>query len=175
MIEIFDDIISREDQEQIKSCLLGRDFSWYYLSDVTHLKDGQQQRPGFSHYFVLNEKVNSDWNHLTNDIIKNSCKKVNIDYNKVLETRAFLQLPLHYNITKGNLIDTPHRDRETEHTVILYYVNTIDGDTIIYENGKEKKRVTPKQGRVIIFNGLLYHTGSQPVNGSRCIINVNIL
>ena len=46
-------------------------------------------------------------------------------------------------------------------------------DIIVYDNNKEHK-ITPKQGRVVIFNGLLRHTATQPINGSRCIINVNI-
>ena len=169
---IIDDIIDKEEQELIKETLLGRDFNWHYCEDVTFL-DGKQKRPGFSHYFILKEQVNSSWNNLTSNIIINSCKKAGIDCNKVIETRSFLQLPLHDNITNGDLTDTPHIDRETEHTVLLYYVKTADGDTIIYDKDKEH-RITPKQGRVVIFNGLLKHTANQPVNGSRCIINVNI-
>ena len=171
-IHIVDDIIDLKEQEKIKNILLGRNFNWHYLQDISYL-NGEQKRPGFSHYFITDEKINSDFNYLTNNIVINSCKKVGIDCNKIIESRAFLQLPLHDNITKGNLIDTPHIDRETEHTVILYYLKTIDGDTIIYDDEKEHK-ITPKQGRVVIFNGLLKHTATQPLNGSRCIINVNL-
>tara|TARA_Y100000361_G_C11017452_1_gene267692 strand:+ start:93 stop:623 length:531 start_codon:yes stop_codon:yes gene_type:complete len=171
-IHIIDDIIDLKEQDILKEKLLGRDFNWHYLQDVSYL-DGTQKRPGFSHYFILNEKINSDYNYLTHNIIVNSCMKVGIDCKKLIESRAFLQLPLHDNITKGDLIDTPHIDRETEHTVILYYVKTADGDTIIYDNDKEHK-ITPKQGRAVIFNGLLKHTATQPINDSRCIINVNI-
>lgn len=171
-IHVVDDIINLKKQEEIKNNLLGNDFNWHYINDISH-NDGVQKRPAFSHYFVLDEEVNSDFNYLTNDIIVNSCKTVDIDCNKVIESRTFLQLPLHDNITKGDLVDTPHIDRETEHTVILYYVQTADGDTIIYDNDKEHK-ITPKQGRVVIFNGSLKHTATQPIDGSRCIININI-
>ena len=47
------------------------------------------------------------------------------------------------------------------------------GSVADYDNNKEHK-ITPKQGRVVIFNGLLRHTATQPINGSRCIINVII-
>jgi len=71
--------------------------------------------------------------------------------------------------------------------VFLYYVCDSDGDTIIYnyrskdendipyfEDIKELKRVTPKQGRVVVFDGLHWHTAEQPKNNVRCIININI-
>ena len=169
MIKTFDDIISVNDQEEIKNLLLGRDFTWHYLQDITK-QDGLQKRPAFSHYFVLDEKNNSKWSDLTNNIIINSCIKSGVSCQKVLESRAFLQLP---NVTKEQTIDTPHIDRRNNHTVILYYVKTSDGDTIIYE-GEKEHTITPKQGRVVVFNGLLKHTAKQPIKNSRCIINVNI-
>ena len=65
---------------------------------------------------------------------------------------------------------------------------TVDGDTVIYENTfkgynnvphfnelKEKQRVTPKAGRVVIFNGKHWHTSYQPEHNVRCIINYNLI
>ena len=171
-MKIIDNIINKKEQEELKSTLLGRNFPWFYLNDITMNKGGQQ-RPGFSHYFVNDEKINSDWNSMTNNIINNSCKKTKINYDKIIESRAFLQVPLHSNITKNNLVDTPHIDRETKHTVILYYVTTAVGDTIIYTDRGEKK-IAPKQGRVVIFDGSLKHTATQPTEDVRCVININI-
>ena len=78
---------------------------------------------------------------------------------------------------KGNYIDTPHLDLKEKHSALLYYVNDSDGDTIIYEDVKKnkiKKTVKPKQGRMVIFDGSYWHTGSQPRNNIRCIINTDI-
>ena len=63
-----------------------------------------------------------------------------------------------------------------------------DGDTIIYENMyspdnpdvpqpdelRIQESVTPKQGRVVIFDGYHWHTGTQPEKGMRCVINSNV-
>ena len=52
-----------------------------------------------------------------------------------------------------------------KHLALLYYVNDSDGDTIIYENKKTlkiKKTIKPKQGRIVIFDGSYWHSGSQP-------------
>mgnify|MGYP003122082118 FL=1 len=171
-MKIIDNIINKKEQEELKFILLSRHFPWFYLNDISY-KDGKQQRPGFSHYFIKDEKINSDWNTITNNIINNSCNKTKVNCNKIIESRAFLQLPLHSNITKNNLVDTPHIDRETKHTVILYYVTTAVGDTIIYTDKGEKK-IAPKQGRVVIFDGSLKHTATQPTEDVRCVININI-
>jgi len=76
------------------------------------------------------------------------------------------------------------------HLVYLYYVNDCDGDTVIYDyisNGthtldipfyediKIKKKITPKQGMVVIFDGMTWHTSTQPTRGNRCIINFDMI
>jgi ectoine hydroxylase-related dioxygenase (phytanoyl-CoA dioxygenase family) len=75
----------------------------------------------------------------------------------------------------------------------LYYVCDSDGDTIIYDKKCEtykefenminsntktlniQKKITPKQGRVVLFNGLLYHTAEQPNKDIRCIVNYDLV
>ena len=104
----------------------------------------------------------------------------------IMEARSFLQLPLNKGYI-GEGVDTPPLDRTEPHLVFLYYVNDSDGDTIIYnyksksptdipffEDVKEQKRVKPKQGRVVIFDGMYWHTAEQPTKDVRCIINFNI-
>ena len=77
--------------------------------------------------------------------------------------------------------DTPHIDiDDVKHLVVLYYVCTADGDTVIYNEREEsdtytvKQRVTPKQGRVVLFDGSHYHTAQQCTNKIRCIVNYNL-
>ena len=64
-----------------------------------------------------------------------------------------------------------------------YYVCDSDGDTVIYEEREEnsegkytiKEKVTPKKGRLVIFDGALYHAAEQPINSNtRCIVNYNL-
>ena len=96
----------------------------------------------------------------------------------VIQGRSFLQLPL---TTKKGKVDTPHIDTDDKHFVMLYYVCDSDGDTIIYNEKTEseeytiKKSVTPKQGRVVLFDGGLYHTAEQPTKDTRCVVNYNLV
>ena len=82
--------------------------------------------------------------------------------------------------------DIPAPVAPPEPPVILYYVNDSDGDTVIYKEryiGTDKpqtltelKRIEPKRGRVVVFDGLHYHSSSNPrKNSYRCVINFDIV
>ena len=193
-IYVFDDIIDLDLQEEIKNVLVSdyvyynQPFPWYYVDDITvSFNDpNSQRRSGFTHEYVEYEgkekstgKQLSRFHNLFLPILKNACLKMEIKDVNVLQGRSFLQLPLNL---KNRDVDTPHRDiyDRDNFFVVLYYVCDSDGDTIIYNETKEsdqytiKQRVTPKQGRVVIFDGLLMHTAEQPLNNTRCIVNYNL-
>ena len=184
-IIVIDDIIDIDYQEQIKSILLGEinykdyEFPWYYTKDVTK-SDSQdsQKRPAFTHGYVkLSGIVISEFHDIFLNLIKVCCHRLQMTEVDVIQGRSFLQLPL---TTKKGKVDTPHIDTDDKHFVMLYYVVDSDGDTIIYNEKVEseeytiKKSVTPKQGRVVLFDGGLYHTAEQPTKDTRCVVNYNL-
>jgi hypothetical protein len=187
-ILVIDDFVSLEYQEKIKQELMGvnNDFPWFYIEDVTAAGDfDSQHRAGFGHQYVeLDDddvsEVKSLYHHLFTPMLSKACQYLKIPEAEIIQGRSFLQLPLK-NIDTS-IVDSPHIDLDPgdEHTVVLYYVNDSDGDTIIYNEREEsstyteKQRVTPKQGRVVIFDGRQYHTAQQPSNGTRCIVNYNL-
>ena len=187
-IIVIDDFVTFEYQEKIKQELLGleNDFPWYYTEDVTTAGDfDSQYRPALNHYYVNFDdddisEVESVYHHLFVPMLSKACKYLKIPETEVIQGRSFLQFPLK-NIDTS-VVDTPHIDLDEgdEHVVVLYYVVDSDGDTIIYNERTEsltyteKQRVTPKQGRVVIFEGGQYHTAQQPSNGTRCIVNYNL-
>ena len=184
-IIVIDNIIDSDYQEQIKSILLGEinykdyEFPWYYTKDVTK-SDSQdsQKRPAFTHGYVkLSGIVISEFHDIFLNLIKVCCHRLQMTTVDVIQGRSFLQLPL---TTKKGKVDTPHIDTDDKHFVMLYYVVDSDGDTIIYNEKVEseeytiKKSVTPKQGRVVLFDGGLYHTAEQPTKDTRCVVNYNL-
>jgi len=184
-IIVIDNIIDPDYQEQIKSILLGEinykdyEFPWYYTKDVTK-SDSQdsQKRPAFTHGYVkLSGIVISEFHDIFLNLIKVCCHRLQMTTVDVIQGRSFLQLPL---TTKKGKVDTPHIDTDDKHFVMLYYVVDSDGDTIIYNEKVEseeytiKKSVTPKQGRVVLFDGGLYHTAEQPTKDTRCVVNYNL-
>ena len=185
-IYVFDDIIEKDYQNKIKNILIGEgryndeDFPWYYIDDVTASGDYENQKRGaFVHDYVHYEYgIESDFHYLFLDLIKKSCSKLKIKEVDALQGRSFLQLPT--NIKRED-VDSPHTDMQFKHFVMLYYVCDSDGDTIIYnekmisEKGfTVQKKVTPKQGRVVLFDGALYHTAQQPNNNIRCVVNYDL-
>ena len=177
MIQVFDEIVDIFDQEIIKNFLYDTG-QWSFVKDVS-VKDNKQQRPGFK--IIFNQL------HPSIDLVlKNTIKKLKLKNPTLLEARSFLQLPLDKKyIGKG--VDTPHLDRTIPHWSFIYYVEDSDGDTIIYdyksknendipyfEDIKELKRIKPKQGTIVAFDGLYWHTAEQPSENKRCIINFNV-
>ena len=184
-ILIFDDVIDLEYQNIIKEILLGDrqykgyDFPWYLTHDVTKpAKADSQLRPAFFHGYVdYPSELSSAFHDLFIRLIQNSCAKIDRKNVDVLQGRSFCQLPISSDKIS---VDTPHIDIKEDHFVMLYYVCDSDGDTIIYneqiksETYTLQQRVTPKQGRVVLFDGSYYHTAEQPLNNIRCVVNYNL-
>jgi len=84
------------------------------------------------------------------------------------------------------IIFGPHIDCDREHVTSIFYVTDSDAPTIIYNEKRfcgdipkdlvltEKKRVMPKENRLVVFPGNYVHTGMCPVKYShRILINTN--
>ena len=198
-IYVFDDIIEKPYQELIKETLMGGDkppaaddpedpFPWQYISDITDSDHEStfQGRFGFTHQYVTPEDgICCPFHNLFLGLIQNSCKKLKIKEIDVLNGRSFLQTPT--NIPKDK-VDSPHVDLIVPHFVMLYYVCDSDGDTLIYNEKTKfaacypddemkftlKKQVSPKQGRVVLFDGIHWHTAQQPNHNLRCIVNYDL-
>ena len=164
-ILVIDDFVSLQYQEKIKEELMGldNDFPWHYIEDVTSSGDyDSQYRAAMSHQYVIFDddedvsQIESVYHHLFTPLLSKACDYLKMPETEVIQGRSFLQFPLNL---QSKEIDTPHIDLDEgdEHIVVLYYVVSADGDTVIYnERTKsnthtEKQRVSPKQGRVVIF------------------------
>jgi len=181
-IYVFDNIIDKNHQKHYQN-LLFKKIRWKFEVDVTNPKN-EQQRPGFSYVYMKDGVIYKYHDHMM-DLLNAACDKINFKREDCLQGRSFLQLPLNL---KDRSLDAPHIDADRDHLVILYYVNDSDGDTVIYnekfidydnkpnlKNLTVLKRVSPKAGRVVMFNGRHFHTAQQPEHNVRCIINYNVI
>ena len=186
---IIDDFIPKSQQELIKNTLLGNTFQWHYTEDITYGATAKLKRPAFFHQFIQNGSPLSPFYNLVASIALLGAEKANFNVVSVERGRTFLQIPLNTKLQTD--IDPLHIDIPLEHLVVLYYVLDSDGDTIIVDKtlkaplqeeynceAKDYKilhKVTPKQGRCIIFDGRYYHTAEQPKDNIRCIINFDLM
>jgi len=189
---VVDDIVSIEQQRKIQEIFFSEKVAWKFSSDIAG--GNYYPRPGFGHGLFYNEKPRSKWFELVLPIIENSLKAVyentgeKADY-RLEKSRAFMQIPLR-NVS-GPEYDNHHIDFIEPHLAVLYYVCDADGDTVLFENVYhpqdntsapepseliEKARITPKMGRVVIFDGYHWHTATQPKEAEvRCVINSNVV
>lgn len=87
-----------------------------------------------------------------------------------------------------------HIDSFDPHYSMIYYMNDSDGDTVFYKDNLGDKlskwvnyasnqnlsywdewtRVEAKSGRIVLFDGSVFHHASYPTKGDRYIVNFNI-
>lgn len=124
----------------------------------------------FSHYFLLPLQIASlklNKTFLFDDLLR---VKVNVTFND--------------GTSLENKPNPPHLDivgSKDNYFIGIYYVNESDGDTLIYEGNKKEnlkliKSISPKKGRLVLFNGNRYHSSSHPIKcDKRIIVNYNIV
>jgi hypothetical protein len=125
------------------------------------------------------------------------------DYN-LLRLRAAAKWPKAN--APAHTYNLPHIDMNSPHKVIIFYMNDSDGDTVLFKqrhtsapmgalpnnptqeqieayrnsyirSGFEiENTVQPKANRLVIFDGMQYHTAGHPVNTDRrVILNFNVV
>ena len=96
----------------------------------------------------------------------------------------------------GSGVSSPHTDHDSPHKTLLVYLNDADGDTIFYDMVYEpdsgehpieyarkrkewlhvKDTVTPRANKAVVFDGMRYHSSSQPTKTQmRYVLNVNFV
>lgn len=182
---IIDDIVPEDIQNEFLQNVLKAPY--HFLNDMSY-NNSEYPSYGFTSVFKDPFKgvISPFYELVSVPIINALIEKEKLEINDIYFNRAFIQLPLADKFYKGT--NGIHVDLPKEHIACVYYVNDADGDTVIYEqntidtpagtnnvNLKEHARVTPKKGRLVMFDGRRYHCSSQPKNGYRCIINFDLI
>ena len=170
-MKVYDDLVS--DPDQIESFLLSQDFPWFFIpksSGASEKVEGFSDTVQFEHHFIREKIISPGLDPLMKMM----------DWDRVIEGTKIS--PYVFRI-KSNLLlqtqskaNTPHIDFSDPHTVLLYYVNDSDGVTSFYDkNFNIVDTVQPKKGRMVVFDGLTYHSSTPPQTSThRCVINFNI-
>jgi hypothetical protein len=177
-IKVFDDVIPEHLQEFYELSILGRSGE-KAIHPIINLKCKYESTAEVAEYpplsFVhLLKSSTTVSEHLPNFglIPQLVCAADNKILKDIIVARAFIVMPYETNIEHY----APHVDLPFAHTVVLYYVNDADGDTVFFDKQQNIiKQVSPKRGRVIMFDGTLYHGGGVPKQGPRCVVNFDIL
>jgi len=185
MIQVIDNVVSLKYQDGIESTFYSKDFLWKYNPNLTGDKINRQF--GLAHQIIENYNSTSNFADYMIPLVYEISEKSGIDFHKIYNGRSFLQMPMGGQKT----YDIFHTDVVFPHIVFLYYVNDSDGDTIIldklYNEGDPffldkdydfsndiVEKVSPKKGRVVVFNGFQYHAAGIPQKDPRCVLNFNV-
>tara|TARA_Y100001963_G_C6546844_1_gene338061 strand:- start:64 stop:600 length:537 start_codon:yes stop_codon:yes gene_type:complete len=174
VIETIDNIISKSHQDELLDIVTDGSFDWHYLEDVTHeiADETRNNTPGFINLLVNdNGKQRSGKEHM---FIAPLDEYLNRTNQKIVALhRMRLGLLLNNSTYDHN---NKHVDYTFPHKVALYYLNDSDGDTVLWDN-EAVTRVTPRKGRLCVFDGAIPHASSCPKEYSTRIVltyNFNI-
>ncbi len=191
-IIVIDDVVSKDIQNKIEDLFTSSKLAWIFFKDIA-LPASEIKRlgitqltPGIACYIkqdnpkFINENLLREVKVITDE----ACKKIGKECKDIFNARSFMHFPLATELRKE--YDNIHVDVGYEHLVCLYYVNDSDGDTFLFDRTTKDgpmpkdtkpnivKRVSPKKGRVVLFNGNRYHSSSGPTKDVRVIINFNV-
>jgi hypothetical protein len=193
MYKIYENSLPIELEDYVYDELTSHSFPWYksengyktvttnYNSNIiwSNISEGTQ----LCHQFIHLDKTkdNSFSKKMIISMLQCAINHIAPDWKitevNVLRSKANIQLN-NYNSQKRKLHNPPHIDSLNNHLVLLYYVNDSDGDTIIFDLDDKTKKlasISPKKGRLVVFNGEHYHASSPPTKfDSRIVINTNI-
>jgi hypothetical protein len=169
-VEVYDNILPKELSDLIEKLVLEESFiPLYYTSNIAK-KSSKNFYPAFGATFhdPLNNNFQS-CSYIFSEVVYRLGNALNMAIESIMIGRVFVHLP---SPTPG--LDEKHTDTPDDHFVCLYYINDSEGDTVIFDdNGKEIKRITPKKGRIVFFEGSMEHCSSRPATKTRAILNFN--
>ena len=173
MIIVRDDLVPQELQDYYHTLVFGNTNVNAMLPLVCKYEPTASENGSmpvsFEHVLRSSTKLTEHYGNFSK-IPQIICSELNINLVDIIAARLFITVP--HKTTLDYY--APHTDRPEEHLGLIYYVNDSDGDTIFFENNKELQRVTPKKGRIVLFDGNTLHAGGLPTNNPRCIVNYNL-
>ena len=195
---IFENAVQKDMQDYIEKYITGNTIRWFFVKDIAFVEKEIQEKKIKDFTPALNLPIidaatnKADVNILmeVQPVLNIAAAKANLVPKKILQARSFMSFPL-LSGKKRTKTDYhhPHIDMTVPHMVCLYYVNDADGDTFFFDKTRDDvqlgtyndtkfkviKRVTPKKGTAVIFNGNRYHASSSPTKGIRCILNLHTM
>ena len=175
-MKVYDDVIPAVMQEQMHNMFIDQGFQWGFLPDATYeprdilaYKMDKPKFPSFSHVALKEYQPKTQTAGMISSHVLCMSDVAGLDPGHVYRMRIGLYLP----IANAPLHNNMHVDMKIPHTVILYYVNDADGDTFFFDRNREiVDRITPKRGRMVVFDGNTLHASSMPTKDHRISLNI---
>jgi len=160
-------------EKPLKEKVFSKDFLWFFNERST------PNGPSFLAHAIKHRDKEIEgefWDYIKEDF-HNVLERNNLKLDKI--HRAAVNLMTNFGDVP---FAEPHVDHRFPHHNMLIYCNTVEGDTFIFNEKYNneylhpihltlKDKVSPEEGKVIIFNGEHYHsTGKIPTGTWRAVI-----
>jgi len=170
-----DQVVKKETIENINNIVLSESFSYVLsnekpLNNFLNKKYKTDSTIQMVHVLYKKEPMYKStyftpFYNLFNEIVHNVIKK----------DTELLRMKVNFLFPKTNKkINNFHKDSINikNYKSMVYYVNDSDGDTVVYNNKLYK--IKPKAGKIVYFNGDLFHASNNPIKfSSRIVVNIN--
>ena len=186
-MKIIDNAVSPTLFKLLENRVGSTDFPWYYVSTSYMGKPGKYS---WSHLALDDNNRLSGFTDFLETVIIGALDKAEEPITNLHRIRLGL-----LTATQIPQINDPHIDRDCDHKTGLIYLNNSDGNTILYNEKYDvtsgmasydyfvnkleqmitiKESVESRKNRLLLFNGLHYHSSTTPTNVDRRItINFN--
>jgi len=176
---IVDDVFSKETQDDIEDAVYTKiSFGWVATTignehpwKDANIRKNVKEFPYMQHDIIKNGELAP--NIALSPVVYALVDKFEKTFNIKVKNIQRAQCNFTWIQPNGPLVSPRHRDSVYDHHVLLYYINDSDGETVI-EVDEETKSVSPKKGRMVIFNGNNFHSSTSPKKTNRFVININV-
>jgi hypothetical protein len=198
---VIDDVVSIQNQNNIEKMLTDPILDWKFLKSSNYGADesSKKDHPDYMYFKYLESALKTiDGPQLVNQLYSNPqhynvmcfphtipllCR-LNLKVDQLLKVKA--NITPYCNGWFDGCFGVPHTDYDNNPNLVtgIYYVNDCDGDTVIFNETSSqhsstltvRQRISPKKGRIVLFDGNLLHAKGYPSNNnSRIVLNINFL
>lgn len=177
---------------KISDTVLDWQFPWYYGPTAYNFENKNSlYNYSYSNLSLSDGTPHNSIGEILALTLYNVCDGIEWDIQKILRIRIG-SIP----VTPKTIIHTPHIDLEFPHKTALLYLNDSDGNTNFYnlkydtsamiqshdyylKNKKKmkiEKSITPEKNKLVIFDGIQYHSSSSPTTvDRRIVVNYNFI
>ena len=193
-MQVIDNVFSPSVFQKIYDEVMSFSFQWHYGRKVDEI-DGSNENPylvSFAHtvgHVSSGELYPPELYHTIETAFLGAMDDIGETVAEMGRIRMIMNTK-----ADDHYVTMPHVDFDTPHQTALLYVNDCDGPSIIYDQKfnpilgrnsfenyqaiKDKmtvmQAVDPKANRMVLFNGLHYHSGTTPKDSARrVVININ--
>jgi hypothetical protein len=175
-IHIFENVIDEIDQNILLEYMKSKYTDWYFVENISKSDREYLSFNGWSRHVTAEEPIENYIFDIIKNIESNTLNKSNLKFLKNYRYKLNCLEPLKTNPTLDELYSNTHVDDTIEHIVLIYYANDVDGDTILFDKNNEiLKSISPKKGKVVLFDGSINHCPSWPSKENRYGLNYNIV